>query len=86
MFTSVQFRIHPSNDQNLTGKPVGMIKKKPKGLQELFTDADTYEITFPQDATPEDKFMLIGAVLLIDYRFFEDNGNSRVELNGVRVR
>ena len=86
MFMSVEFKIHAASDKNLTGKPVGIIKKKVKGLQELFTDADTYEITFPQDATPEDKFMLIGAVLLIDYRFFEDNGNSKVEINGVRVR
>lgn len=58
----------------MTGKPVGTIKKKCQGIQELVTDADTFILTFPDNASPEEKLMLIGAVLLLDYRYYEDNG------------
>ena len=57
--------------------PVGSITKKFSGLlQEMFTDADNFEVIFPNDATPEDKLMLIGATLMIDFRHFEDNGED----------
>ena len=39
---------------------VGKITKKFSGcLKEALTDADNFEIEFPNDATPEDKMMLI---------------------------
>jgi hypothetical protein len=52
---------------------VGTIRKVFSGfIQEMLTDADNFELVFPQDATPEDKLMLIGNVLMIDYSFFEN--------------
>ena len=70
---SVNLNIHDGNDVNMTGKPVGTIKKKCEGIQQLITD-NTYILTFPENASPEEKLMLIGAVLLLDYRYYEDNG------------
>jgi hypothetical protein len=56
----------------------GVIKRVFSGaIQELVSDADNFEIVFPVDATPEDKLMLIGTTLMIDYRFFEDNGGNQ---------
>ena len=42
-------------------------------VAEVITDADNFEITFPNDATVVDKFNLISAVLMIDYQYFEEN-------------
>jgi hypothetical protein len=63
------------NNSNLT-TPVGVIKKKEKCIQETFTDANTFVITFPVDATIYDKLNLIAAVLMIDYRYYEENSCS----------
>ena len=56
--------------------PIGIIKKKEKCLQETITDANTFLITFPVDANVYDKLNLISAVLMIDYRYYEENSCS----------
>jgi hypothetical protein len=73
MCSEVMFQIRkPDNEQ------VGFVKKVFSGLvQELLTSADNFELQFPKDSTPEDKLMLIGNVLMIDYTFFEDKGRDR---------
>lgn len=73
--SQVLFPIFKSNatsfDQNSSA---GMIKKVPNNLLvELLSNADNFEIDFPGDATPEEKLMLIGATLMIDYRYFEES-------------
>ena len=50
-----------------------------------FTNADNFEVTFPFDASPEDKLLMIGTALMIDYRFYnedpaENNQNIAVNL------
>lgn len=73
----VLFTIHNSNKTDCTiENKDGSIKKCNAGLQELISDADNFEIVFPIDASPEEKFMLIGATLMLDYAFFEDNGSN----------
>jgi hypothetical protein len=73
MCSEVTFQIQrPDSNQQ-----IGYIKKVFSGLiQELVTSADNFELVFPQDATPEEKLMLIGNVLMIDYSFFEDKGKD----------
>ena len=83
--SSVTLNIYEGSDTNMTGKPVGEIRKKCTGIQELVTDADTFVLTFPDSASPEEKLMLIGAVLMLDYRYYEDNG-CQDDNNGVRAR
>ena len=58
------------------GKGEGYIKKLFSGMKELISDADSFELSFPVNATPEEKLMLIATVLMIDYRYYEDNGND----------
>ena len=56
----------------LKKKPVGNIHKIFKGLSELISDSDVFVLTFPKKADVIDRLMLIGSVIMIDYRFYED--------------
>ncbi|KAK8729745.1 hypothetical protein OTU49_008295 [Cherax quadricarinatus] len=56
---------------------VGKISKQWTGLvKEAFTDSDNFGITFPQDLDVKMKATLLGAVFLIDFMFFEKQGNK----------
>jgi len=53
-------------------REVGRITKKWAGIgNELFTDAETFHLTFPKDLDVSVKATLLGAALLIDFAFFE---------------
>ena len=67
----VDFWIY-ENDGDTNQKPVGNIHKIFKGLSELVTDSDAFILTFPKKANAIERIMLIGAVIMIDYRFYED--------------
>jgi len=49
---------------------IGTVIKKATAA-DFFFKTTTFEIVFPNDATPDDKMVLISDVLLIDYRMFE---------------
>uniref|UniRef100_A0A8C6WUI9 Phospholipid scramblase n=1 Tax=Neogobius melanostomus TaxID=47308 RepID=A0A8C6WUI9_9GOBI len=56
---------------------VGQISKRWGGfLQEGFTDADNFGISFPMDLDVKVKAVLLGAVFLIDFMYFETNKNQ----------
>ncbi len=58
------------------GREIGAIRKKWSGLmKEAFTDADTFGVTFPDDADAAAKAVLLGAVFLIDFVHFENTSN-----------
>ena len=66
------------------GDKIGDVKKLggtsvKGGVQEMMTDADNFEISFPVDLDVDLKALLIGALLLLDYTFFESEG--AVEIN-----
>ena len=65
------FFIYKPNDEN---KPVGDICKKSN--ESLLSISDDYVITFPKCSEPEEKLLLIVAGLMIDYQYFEKNGNG----------
>lgn len=66
------FQVMDSNNNQ-----VGSIKKVWGGLmREMFTDADTFTITFPQDIHPSTKALLLGALFMIDFHYFESSGNQ----------
>ena len=52
--------------------------KKVKGdfIKEITTDADNYEVTFPPNASPEEKLLILGATMMIDYRYYEDTNED----------
>ena len=56
---------------------VGKISKQWSGLlKEAFTDADNFGISFPMDLDVRMKAVLIGALFLIDFMFFEKKQNE----------
>lgn len=68
----VDFWIYDADADITTSKPVGNIHKVFKGLTELITDSDAYILTFPRKATAIERLLLIGSVILIDYRYYEE--------------
>jgi uncharacterized protein YxjI len=70
--------LHPWTFQiRQQGMEIGKITKKWSGLfKEAATDADNFGVTFPSDADVQAKALLLGAVFLIDFCYFEDKGGS----------
>jgi len=59
------------------GSPIGCIKKVWAGCgKELFTDADTFTLQFPPTLPPQHKALFLGALILMDFLYFEDNGKK----------
>ena len=71
--SEVNGNIYKEND--LT-HPVGSFKKVENCLLEMISDANSFEIIFPTDATVGDKLNILATVILIDYRFYESNANT----------
>jgi hypothetical protein len=68
----VDFWIYDANSDIKNTRPVGNIHKVFKGLSELITDSDAFILTFPKKATAFERLMLIGSVIMIDYRYYEE--------------
>jgi len=58
-----------------------IIRRIPGVIKMMFTDADNYDVIFPVNASAYEKLMIIGATLMIDYRFFEDEGGNNHHYN-----
>jgi len=61
-----------------------IIRKFAGCFQSQFTTADNFDVVFPIDATPDDKLMIIGTALMIDYRYYSEDPNNndvQVQLN-----
>ena len=84
--SSVSMKVFEGKTSNFSGKGIAQIKKTQGGLKELVTDADTYDVMFPNDASPEDKLMIIGAVLMVDYRYYEEGPCERADKENNRKR
>ena len=77
-----QIRIGDGNGE-VVGK---IIKKVAQDILEVLGDADTYDIYFPKDASPEEKLTLIMATLFIDYRYYETQASSKKNKRSGRRR
>ena len=78
----VPFHIFPATQMDTdNGAPeIGKIVKVPKSIAvELFTDAEAYDITFPEDATPEQKAIIAGTTIFLNANFFENESNENAE-------
>ena len=67
------------------GNEIGkIVKQKPSNFQELATetisDADVFAIEFQKNLSTEKKATLFGSLYLIDYMFFENEGEGNVDL------
>jgi hypothetical protein len=59
---------------------IGKILKQSASPSEMVTDADSYEVNFPNNASWEDKLLLTALGLLIDYQYFEiDNKDDKTK-------
>ena len=45
-------------------------------MSEIVTDADSYVVNFPPTADANDKLLLTGLALMIDYQFFESDADE----------
>ena len=71
----VKFSIFDVKNQG--GSPVGsIVKRVAQNAGQLFSDADSYDVNFPVNSSPQEKFSLICCALMIDYQYFEETGNS----------
>merc|ERR1712150_226800 len=70
----VPFHIFPSTQDNTHDGAdyAGKIVKVPRSiLTEIFTDAEAYEVTFPENATASEKALIMGSAIFINANFFE---------------
>jgi len=67
-------RIYPAAQEKTDGDApyLGMILKKPKSLAtEIFTDANAFDLSFPESANTDEKALLIGSAMFFNANFFE---------------
>lgn len=65
----VKFPYHGKG--KMEGKEDGMVIKKPMGLMELCCDTQSFDVVFPEGTTVNQKGILVGSAMLIDFRYFE---------------
>ena len=69
-------------DTNGDAPHLGKIVKQPKSLlTELFTEADAFEVTFPDEATAGQKAILVGTAIVLNSVFFEGDQNNSSAIN-----
>lgn len=67
------FHVFPANQQETGADYAGKIVKVPKSLAtEVFTDANAFDVEFPDKATPQQKGLLMGTALFLNANFFEN--------------
>lgn len=52
------------------------MKKGKDCIKNTFGDADNFSLVFPDNATKEDKALLLAATLMLDYMYFEDKSSQ----------
>lgn len=73
------FHIFPADQQNTDNgaEPLGKIVKAPKSFgTEIFTEADAFDVVFPDDATPSQKAILAGTSIFLNALYFEENNSN----------
>ena len=77
--SEVIFNLYSSEDRT---KPSGSIIKKSATAAELVTSADSYQVNFPANSSPQDKMLLIVSALMIDYQYFEETASENNNNSG----
>eukprot|EP01016_Furgasonia_blochmanni_P008246 TRINITY_DN13323_c0_g2_i2.p1 TRINITY_DN13323_c0_g2~~TRINITY_DN13323_c0_g2_i2.p1 ORF type:complete len:339 (-),score=40.71 TRINITY_DN13323_c0_g2_i2:89-1045(-) len=63
-------------------KELGRLDRlQPGCLKALTSTADNFALPYPEDATPEDRALLMAAVIFLDYRFFEGSVTKGMDLD-----
>lgn len=45
-------------------------------MKTVFSDADNFSLIFPESSTPEERVLLMGGLILMDFSYFEDKGKK----------
>ena len=72
-FSTALFNVYTPGTNNIASS---ISKMSAQSYGELVTDADSYTVGFPRNATVNDKLLLIALGLMIDYQYFETNSND----------
>ena len=75
-FSSAVFNVYSSQTKSIVST---ITKMSAQSYGEVVTDADSYKVTFPQEASPNDKMLLIALGLMIDYQYFETKAGDNEE-------
>lgn len=73
------FRVYPASQDETDGDSPydGVILVLPKSAAtELFTDANAFEVTYPDGASRKEKALLTGSAIFFNAVFFESNGGG----------
>ena len=61
-------------EENFSNNHIGIIKKYPdENYNSITTNTSSYQVKFPDDASAEDKVLLLMGVILMDYRYYGIN-------------
>lgn len=74
----VSLRLYPADQEDTDGDApyVGSILKKPKSLMtEMFTDANAFDVKFPDGCSSDHKAIIMGTTLFANALFFETDDN-----------
>lgn len=53
------------------------MKKNAGCVKSAVSDADNFSMIFPSDATPENRALLLGSLILLDFTYFEEKQNNQ---------
>jgi len=66
------------------GSEIGVLEKRGRGFKSVVTDAENFSVTFPLNATAEDRCLLLAATLFLDFRLFVASG-EKGDSSGVNI-
>ena len=73
----IPFYVFTPTSETTGDKAIGKIVKLWRGLgTELFTDAASFQVEFPEEATAADKALLTGTTMYVNILFFEKGQGS----------
>ena len=67
---TIEFQILDANRNRTNCR---LMKKSPGCLKAAISDADNFSLIFPHKATSEERALLMAAVIMIDFMYFEEN-------------
>lgn len=82
-YSTATFNIYSAGSNALVST---ITKMSAQSFAEVITDADSYTVNFPQDATAYDKMLLIALGLMIDYQYFETDAGQNKNRSGYGYR
>lgn len=70
--------------QNEKGEKIGSLEKRSQGcVKTILSDAGSFSMVYPPDATEEDKALLMSSIMLLDFMYFEQNPPDKNRKEGL---